>query len=74
MYKVFDFRCPNGHVHEEFVKAEVTESRCKTCGAVSTRMVSAPSFDLNGSDGSFPGAHMKWVREHEKAGKNKTSP
>jgi hypothetical protein len=74
MYKVFDFRCPNGHVHEEFVKAEVTESRCKTCGAVSTRMVSAPSFHLNGSDGSFPGAHMKWVREHEKAGKNKTSP
>jgi hypothetical protein len=74
MYKVFDFRCPNGHVHEEFVKAEVTESRCKTCGAVSTRMVSAPSFHLNGSDGTFPGAHMKWVREHEKAGKNKTSP
>jgi hypothetical protein len=74
MYKVFDFRCPNGHVHEEFVKAEVTESRCKTCGAVSTRMVSAPSFHLNGSDGTFPGAHMKWVREHEKAGKKKTSP
>jgi hypothetical protein len=74
MYKIFDFRCPNGHVHEEFVKAEVTESRCKTCGAVSTRMVSAPSFHLNGSDGTFPGAHMKWVREHEKAGKNKTSP
>ena len=74
MYKVFDFRCPNGHVHEEFVKAEVTESRCKTCGAVSTRIVSAPSFHLNGSDGTFPGAHMKWVREHEKAGKNKTSP
>lgn len=74
MYKVFDFRCPNGHVHEEFVKAEVTESRCKTCGAVSTRMVSAPSFHLNGSDGTFPGAHMKWVREHEKVGKKKTSP
>ena len=25
-------------------------------------------FYLNGSDGSFPGAHMKWVKEHEKAG------
>ena len=74
MYKVFDFRCPNGHVHEEFVKAEVAESRCKTCDAVSTRMVSALSFHLNGSNGTFPGAHMKWVREHEKAGKNKTSP
>ena len=74
MFKVYDFRCPDGHVHEEFVESIVTESRCKTCDKVSTRMVSAPSFHLNGSDGSFPGAHMKWVREHEKAGKNKTSP
>ena len=74
MFKVYDFRCPDEHVHEEFVESTVTESRCKTCDKVSTRMVSAPSFHLNGSDGSFPGAHMKWVREHEKAGKNKTSP
>jgi len=72
MYKIYDFRCTNGHVTEELVKAEVAESRCKTCGAVSTRMVSAPSFHLNGSDGSFPGAHMKWVKDHEKAGKKKS--
>ena len=68
MFKVYDFRCDNGHVTEEFVEATVTTSRCG-CGATSTRMVSAPSFHLNGSDGSFPGAHMKWVREHEKAGR-----
>ena len=74
MFKIYDFRCTNGHVTEELVKADVTESRCKICNAVSTRMVSAPSFHLNGSDGSFPGAHMKWVKEHEKAGKKKTSP
>ena len=67
MFKVYDFRCDNGHVTEEFVESSVTASRCG-CGADSTRMVSAPSFHLNGSDGSFPGAHMKWVREHEKAG------
>jgi hypothetical protein len=67
MFKVYDFRCDNGHVTEEFVESTVTASRCG-CGANSTRMVSAPSFHLNGADGSFPGAHMKWVREHEKAG------
>jgi hypothetical protein len=67
MYKVYDFRCDNGHVTEKFVESTVTTSRCG-CGADSTRMVSAPSFHLNGADGSFPGAHMKWVREHEKAG------
>ena len=68
MFKVYDFRCDNGHVTEEFVESTVTTSRCG-CGANSTRMVSAPSFYLNGSDGSFPGAHMKWVKEHEKAGR-----
>jgi hypothetical protein len=67
MYKVYDFRCDNGHVTEKFVESTVTTSRCG-CGADSTWMVSAPSFHLNGADGSFPGAHMKWVREHEKAG------
>ena len=69
MYKVYDFKCGNGHIIEEFVKADVTESRCKICGEPSTRMVSAPSFQLNGADASWPGAHMKWVKEHEKAGR-----
>ena len=68
MYKVYDFKCDNGHITEEFVKKDVTTSRCG-CGANSTRMVSAPSFQLNGADASWPGAHMKWVKEHEKAGK-----
>ena len=68
MYKVFDFRCTNGHVFEEFVEGTVTTTRCG-CGANAAKMVSAPSFHLNGSDGSFPGAHMKWVKEHEKAGR-----
>jgi putative FmdB family regulatory protein len=72
MYKIYDFRCTNGHVTEEFVKDNVTESRCKTCGEPSTRMVSAPSFHLDGSTGHFPGQHMKWVREHEKAGRKKS--
>jgi len=71
MYQVYDFRCDNGHVTEEFVESTVTTSRCG-CGADSTRMVSAPSFHLNGSDGSFPGAHMKGGKEHEKAGRKKS--
>ena len=70
MYKIYDFRCTNGHVTEEFVKSTVTESRCKICGSTSTRMVSAPSFHLDGSDWfTSPEQHMKWVREHEKAGR-----
>ena len=68
MFKVYDFRCTNGHVFEEFVTSGTTTSRCG-CGANATKMVSAPSFHLDGSTGDFPGRHMKWVREHEKAGR-----
>ena len=71
MFKVFDFRCTNGHVFEEFVEGTVTTSRCG-CGADATKMVSAPSFHLDGASGDFPGQHMKWVKEHEKAGKKKS--
>jgi len=69
MYKVYDFRCPNGHVVEKFVPNGTRTSRCD-CGAEGTRMVSAPSFILEGHSGDFPGRHMKWVKEHEKAGQN----
>jgi len=72
MIKVYDFKCTNGHLFEEFVEAGTTTSRCG-CGANATKMVSAPSFHLEGASGDFPGRHMKWVREHEKAGK-KSSP
>ena len=71
MYKVYDFRCDNGHVFEDFVASGITTSRCG-CGANATKMVSAPSFHLEGHSGDFPGRHMKWVKEHEKAGKKKS--
>lgn len=67
MYKIFDFRCEEGHVFEEFVEKGTTASRC-SCGAKATKIVSASNFVLDGSSGDFPGRHMKWVREHEKAG------
>ena len=69
MYKFYDFKCPNGHVVEKFVPSGTRISRCD-CGADGTRMVSAPAFILNGSSGDFPGRHMRWVKEHEKAGRN----
>jgi len=71
MYKIYDFRCTNGHGFEEMVEAGVTTSR-GGCGANATKMVSAPKCVLDGSSGDFPGRHMKWVREHEKAGKKKS--
>jgi hypothetical protein len=66
--KVYDFKCSNGHVFEEFTKQDISVSRC-ACGANAKRLVSSPRFRLDGSSGDFPGAHMKWVKEHEAAGK-----
>ena len=68
MIKVFDFRCTNGHIFEEFVDEHTTSSRCG-CGANATKIVSATPCILYGSTGDFPGRHMKWVREHEEAGR-----
>ena len=67
MIKVFDFKCTNGHIFEEFVDSTVTTSRCG-CGANAPRIASATSFILDGSTGDFPGRHIKWIKEHEEAG------
>ncbi len=68
MIKVYDFKCTNDHYFEEFVEAGTTTSRCG-CGANATRVVSATQCVLEGASGDFPGRHMKWVREHEQAGR-----
>ena len=68
MIKVYDFKCDQGHYFEEFVEDGVTTSRCG-CGANATRVVSATPCVLEGASGDFPGRHMKWVREHEQAGR-----
>lgn len=68
MIRVYDFRCTNGHVFENFVGKEVTVSRCG-CGADAKRIISPIRTHLDGSDPGFPGAAMKWEREHERAAK-----
>ena len=73
MLKVYDFHCPNGHIFEKFVSSNVTASRCG-CGENAKKMLSAPSFILDGSSGDFPSRHTKWIREHEQAGRRKPSP
>ena len=66
--KVYDFKCDQNHYFEEFVEEGTTTSRCG-CGANATRVVSATPCVLEGASGDFPGRHIKWVREHEQAGR-----
>lgn len=67
--KVFEFKCEQNHIFEEFVESGTTSSRCG-CGANAIKIVSATPSLLEGASGDFPGRHMKWVKEHQKAGTN----
>ncbi len=71
MIRVYDFCCPKGHRFEEFVSSDTITSRCG-CGAMATKTVSAPAFILDGSSGDFPGRHLRWLKEHEQAGRRKS--
>lgn len=72
--KVFDYECRScGNQFEEFVKHPSDTVRCE-CGSNAVRMPSSPRFMLDGHSGDFPGAHMKWVKEHEQAGATREEP
>ena len=66
MRQIFDYRCENGHIEEQFVERG-TVCRCK-CGAESHRIISPVRCQLDPTSGDFPGATMKWIKEHERAG------
>jgi hypothetical protein len=59
--RVYDFKCPLGHVTEHFVDSEIVEVQCH-CECMAERQVSAPRFELDGTSGDFPGAADKWER------------
>lgn len=67
MIRVFDFVCADGHSTERFVNSAVVQSVCDECGKQATRVISKPSFKLDGVTGSFPTASDKWARVHEQA-------
>ena len=70
MIRVYDYKCPAGHVHELFIQSDdIGTQPCPTCWQPAIRQLSAPPFVLEGHSGHFPGRAMKWEREHEKAGR-----
>ncbi len=64
MIRVFDFRCPEGHVVERFVDAGVHTAMCY-CGATGRRVIAAPRAQLDATSGDFPGATMAWEKRRE---------
>lgn len=67
MNVINDYKCPNGHIEEYYLSSTAKVTTCH-CGAEATKVVATPKILLNGSDSGFPGAHDRWLREHERHG------
>ena len=61
--RIFEFVCKENHRTEAFVDTECHATPCKECGAVATRVMSAPNMKLEGWSGDFPSAADAWVRK-----------
>ena len=61
--RIFEFVCMMNHRTEAFVDTECHATPCKECGAIATRVISAPTMKLEGWSGSFPTAADSWVRK-----------
>jgi len=70
---LYDFQCGCGHIFEKMVKIDDRTCKCERCGLEARRLISAPTIKLEGWSGDFPSAKMKWVKQHEEAGR-KTPP
>lgn len=71
-HKFFDARCDTcGHLEEMF--GELSDTfRCAQdgCAGTTKRVISPVRSILNGASGDFPGAAMKWERDHAKGNFN----
>jgi Zn finger protein HypA/HybF involved in hydrogenase expression len=67
--RIFDFRCQGNHTTELFIDVETTSIECPECKEEARRIISPVSCNLDAVSGDFPGATMKWARDHEKAAK-----
>lgn len=70
MLMLFDFKCTDCNSIEEYlVQSDVKQVSCSHCDGRMSREVSPVRCKLEGTTGSFPGAALKWERQHEKAGR-----
>jgi hypothetical protein len=66
MRRIYDVRCTDpscNEITEVFGRAEDV-FRCGACSAPANTIVSPGHFTLEGTSGDFPGAAIKWERDH----------
>ena len=63
MKRMYEFVCNCGQRTESLVVYEATEVQCG-CGELAHRVISAPSFNLEGWSGHFPSSYGRFERKH----------
>ena len=63
MKRMYEFVCDCGQRTEALEVYETTSVLCR-CGGFSSRVISAPSFHLEGWSNSFPSEHGRFERKH----------
>ena len=72
MKKLFDFKCPDGHITEHLTESDVKELECG-CGLVARRVIT-PVRSVLPANAGFPGRDMRWIRDHETHNGKRKSP
>jgi len=67
MKRMFEFRCGEGHLTEQYIDEEVKHIDCPSCECISLRIISSPRISLEGVTGDFPTAADAWAKKHEEA-------
>lgn len=65
---LYDCKCILGHSFEKMIKIidRNDEFECPECGEIAQITVSPVRSKLDGTDPSWPGAYMKWERNHSR--------
>jgi hypothetical protein len=63
MKRIYEFACDCGKRTEALVDYETISVQC-SCGGLANRVISAPSFNLEGWSGSFPSSWLKFDKKH----------
>jgi len=63
MRRIYEFACDCGQRTEALVDYETASVQCG-CGGLAQRIMSAPTFKLEGWSGQFPSEHGRFERKH----------
>ena len=60
--RLFEFKCPENHVTEQFVDETVKVSQCRECDEMATRIISPTGIYLEPYSGNHPSSYDRWTR------------